>query len=195
MILVFRSLDFPLLVGLLILATVVLLVFVALRWVILPRLARKPSRYARTARTDEWLSPQAPAVALALIEESLREHDPKVRTQIDEPVGEPRTSFGSDAVFRFKGSGSRKGWAALPLAATFRVAPDRAGSRVIGEIRDDFGWSGVEPPQFVATEVKHRAATVLRRAREVTTEMETTAGTGASTETPDPPPLRTESLG
>ncbi|WP_330446877.1 hypothetical protein OH817_04360 [Kocuria rhizophila] len=57
MILVFRSLDFPLLVELLILATMVLLVFVALRWAILLRLARKPSRYARAARTDEWLSP------------------------------------------------------------------------------------------------------------------------------------------
>lgn len=176
MILVFRSLDFPLLVELLILATMVLLVFVALRWVILPRLARKPSRYARTARTDEWSSPQAPAAALALIEESLREHDPKVRTLCSASRARARGRAG-------------------PLAATFRVAPDGAGSRVIGEIRDDFGWSVVEPPQFVATEVKHRAATVLRRAREVTTETETTAGTGASTETPDPPPLRTEPLG
>lgn len=166
--LLFRSLGLPLLTELLIVAVVVLLFMVALRYVIIPWFTRKPSRYHHTTRSEEWSSAADCAAALTAVEKTLREHEPRVRVQVDETGNELHASFGSDAVFRYRGSGSRKGWAALPLAATFRATQDGSGSQIVGEIRDDLGWTVSEPPSFVATEVNHRAATLLRRAREAT---------------------------
>ncbi|WP_313362077.1 hypothetical protein [Kocuria sp.] len=61
-----------------------------------------------------------------------------------------------------------EGWRALPLAATFQTEARNGGSRIRGEVRDDFGWDSGPPQQFIEDEVRTRGAALLRRARAAT---------------------------
>ena len=134
------------------------------RYVVIPRLSRKESVDPRISRTDSWESPLDPSQALARIDHALREQ----ASQLTVSAETLHVRMGSDEVYRVKGSASDKGWAALPLAATFRVEPHDAGSLIHAEARDDLGWYAAPPQPFVEIEVQRRAAALIRRARGAT---------------------------
>lgn len=141
------------------------------RYVVIPRLARMESADPRISRTATWESELAPAQALALMDRALRGEDTKVTVTADTL----HLRAGSDEVYRVKGSASDEGWAALPLAATFRVEPRGSGSRIHAEVRDDLGWYMSSPQPYVEIEVRRRGAALIRRAR-AATEAPTTDG-------------------
>ncbi|MDO4918505.1 hypothetical protein [Kocuria sp.] len=134
------------------------------RYVVIPRLSRKESVDPRISRTDSWESPLDPSQALARIDRALRDQ----ATELTVSAETLHVRMGSDEVYRVKGSASDKGWAALPLAATFRVEPHNAGSLIHAEARDDLGWYAAPPQPFVENEVQRRAATLIRRTGEAT---------------------------
>ncbi|CAL8898386.1 MULTISPECIES: hypothetical protein [Micrococcales] len=105
-----------------------------------------------------------PSQALARIDHALRDQAAELTVSAETL----HLRMGSDEVYRVKGSASDKGWAALPLAATFRAEPHDAGSLIHAEARDDLGWYAAPPQPFVENEVQRRAATLIRRAREST---------------------------
>lgn len=134
------------------------------RYVVIPRLSRKESADPRISRTDSWESSLTPSQALARIDHALRGQ----ASELTVAAETLHLRVGSDEVYRVKGSASDKGWAALPLAATFWVEPRDDGSLIQAEARDDLGWYAAPPQPFVENEVQRRAATLIRRAREAT---------------------------
>lgn len=145
------------------------LVVLTVRYVIIPRQSHRAPIFPRIERADEWEVPAPQAQTLHRIEELLQQDEWRTTSE----DGVLRAVCGSDTVFRFRGSWSRKGWAALPLAATFHVTSEGTDSRVVADVRDDLGWYPVEPQEFVVTEINQRAATLIRRAREATKHLTT----------------------
>lgn len=141
-------------------AALVVVALVLGQRLVLPWPARRPPRRPRITTTRAWTCPLPPEETLERIRTAFEDLGPSVRPEegcVEVPVG-------SDATFRRRGTASEFGWRALPLLATFRVAPGAGGSEVAAEVRDDLGWSPQPPDRLVEDEIDRRSAVLIERA-------------------------------
>ncbi|MFF0989644.1 hypothetical protein [Kocuria nitroreducens] len=140
-------------------ALVVVALVLGQRFVV-PWLARRPPNRPRITTTRAWTCPMPPEEALERIRTAFEDLGPAVRSE--ECCVE--VSAGSDVTFRRRGTASEFGWRALPLLATFRVAPGSGGSEVAADVRDDLGWYPDAPSRLVEDEIDRRSASLIERA-------------------------------
>lgn len=140
-------------------ALVVVALVLGQRFVV-PWLARRPPNRPRITTTRAWTCPMPPEETLERIRTAFEDLGPAVRSEeccVEVPVG-------SDVTFRRRGTASEFGWRALPLLATFRVAPSNGGSEVVADVRDDLGWYPDAPSRLVEDEIDRRSASLIERA-------------------------------
>lgn len=140
-------------------ALVVVALVLGQRFVV-PWLGRRPPKRPRITTTRVWTCPLPPEETLERIRTAFEDLAPAVRSA----EGRVEVSVGSDATFRRRGTGSEFRWRALPLLATFRIAPGAGGSEVAAEVRDDLGWYPQDPGRLVEDEIDRRSAALIERA-------------------------------